>query len=57
MASLELHESRLFDADPQTRSVAHELYESVRDLPLVCPHGHVEPRLLAENEPSRSRRR
>jgi glucuronate isomerase len=50
MASLELHESRLFDADSQTRSVAHELYDSVRDLPLVCPHGHVEPRLLAENE-------
>jgi glucuronate isomerase len=51
MASLELHESRLFDADPQTRNVAHELYDEIRDLPLVCPHGHVEPGLLADNEP------
>jgi glucuronate isomerase len=30
--------------------VAHELYEKVCDLPLVCPHGHVDPRLLADED-------
>jgi glucuronate isomerase len=28
--------------------IAHQLYESVADLPLICPHGHVDPRLFAE---------
>ena len=51
MDPLELHEDRFFDADPSIRRIARELYESVRDLPLVCPHGHVDPMLLAENEP------
>ena len=42
-----LSEDRYFDPDPAQRHVARELYESVVDLPLVCPHGHVDPRLLA----------
>ncbi len=51
MASLELHPDRYFDPDPGLRRIARELYLSVAELPLVCPHGHVDPRLLAENEP------
>ncbi len=39
---------RFFDPNPAQRRIAHELYESVADLPLICPHGHVEPRLLAD---------
>ena len=31
--------------------VAAELYAGVRDLPLICPHGHVDPWLLAEDRP------
>src|SRR5690242_9646721 len=46
-----LHEDRFFDPEPSVRRNARTLYEEVRDLPLVCPHGHVDPRLLAENEP------
>lgn len=46
-----LAEDRFFDPDPTVRGVARALYEEVRDLPLVCPHGHVEPRLLAEDAP------
>jgi glucuronate isomerase len=46
-----LHPDRFFDPDPSVRRVARALYESVRGLPLVCPHGHVEPSLLAEDEP------
>jgi glucuronate isomerase len=48
---LVLHEDRFFDADASIRNVAHSLYEETRDLPLICPHGHVEPSLLAANDP------
>ncbi len=30
-------------------SAARALYDETRDLPLVCPHGHVEPSLLADD--------
>ena len=46
---LRLHPDRFFDPEPSVRRVARELYEGTRDLPLVCPHGHVEPRLLADD--------
>lgn len=42
---------RLFPADPATRGIARELYEQVADLPLICPHGHVDPALLAGDGP------
>jgi glucuronate isomerase len=41
-----LSPDRYFDPDPTQRRVARELYESVARLPLVCPHGHVDPRLF-----------
>ena len=46
---LVLHEDRFFDPDPAVRRAARSLYEETRDLPLVCPHGHVDATLLAEN--------
>ena len=46
---LVLHEHRFFDSDAAVRRSAFELYEQTRDLPLVCPHGHVDPALLAED--------
>jgi glucuronate isomerase len=46
---LVLHEDRFFDPAPEVRRVARALYEETRGLPLVCPHGHVEPALLAED--------
>jgi len=30
--------------------IARELYESVVNLPLVCPHGHVDPHLFADED-------
>lgn len=42
---------RVFPADPTTRAIARELYAEVRDLPLISPHGHVDPALLAEDAP------
>ena len=44
-----LHPQRYFDPDPETRRVATDLYARIADLPLVCPHGHVDPKLLATN--------
>ncbi|CAH1656538.1 MULTISPECIES: glucuronate isomerase [unclassified Chelatococcus] len=44
-----LHDDRLFPADEATRAVARRLYAEVKDLPLICPHGHTDPRWYAEN--------
>ncbi len=46
-----LDDNRLFDADGRVRGIARELFEAVRGLPLVSPHGHTEPRWYAENLP------
>lgn len=46
---MELHEDRYFSSDPSRRRHARTLYEETKDLPLISPHGHVEPSLLAEN--------
>ena len=51
MATLTVHPDRLLPADPETRTVARRLYEAVRDLPIVSPHGHVDPRILVDDEP------
>jgi len=40
--------NRLFAPDPAQRRVAREFYEGVAGLPIVSPHGHVDPRLLAD---------
>jgi glucuronate isomerase len=46
-----LHADRYFSPVPAVREIARELHASVAGLPLVCPHGHVDPRLLALDEP------
>lgn len=51
MIPLSLHEDRFFDSDPTRRQIARELYQEVKDLPIVGPHGHVDPSLLALNAP------
>jgi glucuronate isomerase len=48
---LVLHEDRLFPADPATRQVARELYQGVRALPIISPHGHTEAAWFASNDP------
>ncbi|MVA24682.1 glucuronate isomerase [Agrobacterium vitis] len=45
-----LHPDRLFPLDPAARTLARTLYDTVRDLPIVSPHGHTDPRWFAENE-------
>ena len=39
---------RYFSGSEAQRSAARTLYESVADLPLICPHGHVDPLLFAD---------
>lgn len=43
-----LPEDRYFD--PARRDLALDLYRQVRDLPLICPHGHVDPGLFSDPE-------
>jgi glucuronate isomerase len=43
-----LSPDRCFGPDPAQRSVARELYARIGGLPLICPHGHVPPALLAD---------
>jgi glucuronate isomerase len=47
----ELAEDRYFDSDPSVRRHARALYDETRALPIVSPHGHVDPAILAANDP------
>jgi glucuronate isomerase len=49
--ALVLDQDRFFDPDPAVRRIARDLYQETRDLPIVSPHGHVDPRLLADDAP------
>jgi glucuronate isomerase len=40
---------RLFSSDPTQRQIARRLYGEVKDLPIISPHGHTDPRWYAEN--------
>lgn len=49
--ALELHPDRLLPPDPAERAIARRLYQRVRDLPILSPHGHVDPGLLLRDQP------
>lgn len=44
-----LHPDRLLPSDPASRRIARDLYDGVRDLPIVSPHGHTDPAWFAED--------
>lgn len=46
-----LHPDRLFPSEPSARSIARRLYQSVRSLPIISPHGHTDPNWYADNAP------
>ena len=48
---LGLHPDRLLPSEPGLRTTARQLYEGVKDLPIISPHGHVPPQWLAEDIP------
>ena len=41
-------QNRYFSPNPTQAAIASRLYQQAKDLPLICPHGHVDPRLLAD---------
>ena len=49
--TLTLDPDRLFPVDPATRDIARSLFARVERLPIVSPHGHVQPSLLSEDQP------
>jgi glucuronate isomerase len=51
MEEMLIHEDRLFPAEPGARAIARALYASIRDLPIVSPHGHTQAAWFAGNAP------
>jgi glucuronate isomerase len=50
-SALALHPDRLLPVDPTERDIARRLYAAVRALPIISPHGHVDPTLLLDDAP------
>ena len=50
MGQINLNDDRFFEPDLDTRSVARELYNEVKSLPIISPHGHVDPEILSKNK-------
>jgi glucuronate isomerase len=46
-----LQEDRLFPAEERTCAIARQLYEQIRTLPIVSPHGHTHAGWFSRNEP------
>jgi glucuronate isomerase len=46
-----LNNDRLFPPDEATRASARRLYQQIRNLPIVSPHGHTQAGWFARNEP------
>ena len=44
-----LDDDRLFPPEPSVRAIARDLYDGVRTLPIISPHGHCEPSWFARN--------
>ena len=46
-----LNDDRLFPAEETTRAIARRLYDEIRGLPIVSPHGHTQAGWFARNQP------
>ena len=51
MIPLKLDPDRLFSPEPGQRALARALYATVKDLPIVSPHGHTDPQWFADDAP------
>jgi glucuronate isomerase len=47
---ISLPHDRFFDPNPRHKEIAQSLYATVAELPLVCPHGHVDPHMFADED-------
>jgi glucuronate isomerase len=50
MPKIHLPADRCFGPDPRQKEAARHLYRQAAGLPLICPHGHVDPRMFADPE-------
>ena len=50
-SSLASHPDRLFPADSGVREIARRLYADVEHLPIISPHGHVDPNMILNDTP------
>ncbi len=48
MSASFLPQDRYFGPDSRQQKIAAALYQPVAQLPLICPHGHVNPKLFAD---------
>lgn len=46
-----LSSDRYFDSNEKIREIARHLYAKVKDLPIIAPHGHVDPKIFSQNLP------
>ncbi|WP_440877075.1 glucuronate isomerase [Thalassotalea sp. PLHSN55] len=46
-----LHPDRLFSSDSKERDISRQLYNSVKALPIISPHGHTDPKWFASDAP------
>ena len=51
MIPIDLSPDRLFPAERGSRDLARRLYATVKDLPIVSPHGHTDPQWYADDTP------
>jgi glucuronate isomerase len=42
-----LQPDRFFDPEPHQKGIALEMYARIKDMPIVSPHGHVDPALFS----------
>ena len=47
-SEITLPDDRYFGPDAKQKEIASQLYAQVKNLPLICPHGHVDPRMFAD---------
>ena len=50
MTTVLLDPDRLLPADPSQRAIARDLYNGIKNLPILSPHGHTDPAWFAGNE-------
>lgn len=51
MAEYKLHEDRFFSPEKDVKKYAREIYNSIKSMPIISPHGHVDPAIFSENKP------
>ena len=51
MEKYDLNEDRYFSPDSTVRKFSRHIYESIKNLPIVSPHGHVDPQIFVDNKP------